>query len=76
MNKEKVQNNLYLKLVSSDIQPITSRYIAMKLQELENTSIKNIENIEASTYIIETDNKKYKVETHLIDIPDAGILEL
>lgn len=75
-SKQTVQNNLYNQLVNFNIPPITARYIAMRLQELNNTAIKEVKPTKANSFEITTDNHRYSVKVHPIDLPDADIKQI
>jgi hypothetical protein len=70
---EKVNNQhvLYSELIKANIQQISSRYVAMKLQELGENKITNITNVEDLKYLITTDKNKYSISLHLLDLPDV-----
>ena len=76
MIKQDIQNNLYSTLAKANINPITARYIAMRLQQLEATEINNIKQIETYKYTVTTNLKNYVIELHQLGLPDAKILEV
>lgn len=73
---EKIQDKLYTTLAKANINPITARYIAMRLQELDATQISNIKQIETYKYSVTTNLKNYVIELHQLGLPDAKILEV
>lgn len=75
-SKQTVQNNLYSQLINSNISEITARYIAMRLQDLNNTTVKEVKPTKANSFEITTDNHRYSVKVHPIDLPDADIKQI
>ena len=76
MNKKEVQNTLYSTLAKANINPITARYVAMRLQQLNATQINNVKELEPYKYSVTTNLKKYVIELHQLGLPDAKILEV
>ncbi len=76
LNKKTVQNQLYLKLIDSNIPQISARYVAMKLQELNVETIKTVKEIAPLNFELTTDSKNYIITLHIIDLPDAEIKEI
>lgn len=77
MSKEvEIQNELYLKLIDANIQPITARYVAMRLQNMKSKKILEILEQKENEYIITTNFKKYIVTLPSLPITDAKIIEL
>lgn len=76
MKKKEIQNDLYTALAEAKINPITARYIAMRLQQLDAIKIDNIKQLEDCKYSVSTNIKKYIIELHQLGLPDAKILEV
>ena len=71
--KELIQNNIYIQLTNENIQPISSRFVAMELQELGCKKIDKIEKIDELKYSLTFNNNKYIVSLHQLDLADAEI---
>lgn len=74
--KKDHQEYLYTKLINSNIPQISSRFIAMRLQELDVMEITAIRKINTLIFYIYTPKKKYSVHLHQIDLPDAKVEEI
>lgn len=71
-----LQNKLYSTLIKYNIPSITSRFIAYKLETENNQTIQEVKQLKPQTFLIKTEKYAYKVETHVLDIPDAKIIRL
>lgn len=73
-SKITIQNNNFNQLISLNLPPIQSRFIAYKLAEL------NIDNFTTeytdSILKIVSNNDTYEVEINFIDIPTNGITKI
>lgn len=70
-SKIDIQNNNFTKLISLNLPPIQSRFIAFKLVELDINNFQ-LEYKDSILKII-TDKEIYEVEINFIDIPTNGI---
>lgn len=74
MNREEIQNAIYLKLTESGINEIPARYIAMRLQDMTIKSVLNVTKIDDINFQVYTDVNKYSLTLHSqLGIPDAEI---
>ena len=73
---EDTQNTIYARLISEDIPQISSRFIAMRLMELNNKSVVEVIKETDFKILVTTEKKKYSISLHLLDLPDAKFVEL
>jgi hypothetical protein len=75
-NKIEEQNEFYEALTDGNIQPLSARYIAARLQTENVKKIISVKSIKSLEYKISTDNKEFLVNLHMLDLPDAKISEI
>lgn len=73
-SKIEVQNDNFSKLISLNLPPIQSRFIAYELAEI-NINYFNAE-YKDSILKITTENEVYNIEINVIDIPTNSILKI
>jgi hypothetical protein len=72
-NKIEQQNEFYETLIDGNIQPLSARYIAARLQDENVKMIVFVKSINSLEYKIGTENKEFLVNLHMLDLPDAQI---
>lgn len=76
LNQKQTQNSIYEALTANHFPQLTARFIALKLQAMNNHKIKTVKQLSPCSFKIETDKAHYSIETHVIDLPDAKIKQI